>query len=60
MKRWTVKKSETILGALKRNKQELLMLSAIFFVMAVVITTNHGTALAQSVGFNGDTVGDIE
>ena len=36
MKRWTVKKSETILGALKRNKQELLMLSAIFFVMAVV------------------------
>lgn len=50
MKRWTVKKSETILGALKRNKQELLMLSAIFFVMAVVITTNHGTALAQSVG----------
>ena len=60
MKRWTVKKSETILGALKRNKQELLMLSAVFFVMAVVITTNHGTALAQSVGFNGDTVGDIE
>ena len=44
----------------KINKQNLLMLSVICFVMAVIITTNHGTALAQSVGFNGDTVGDIE
>lgn len=54
------KKSETVLGVLKRNKQDLLMLGVICFVMAVIITTNHGTALAQSVGFNGDTVGDIE
>ena len=47
--------------ALKRiNKQDLLMIGIICFTMAIIITTNHGTALAQSVGFTGDTVGDIE
>ena len=60
MKRWTVKKSETVLGILKINNRDLFMLCVICFGIAVISTTNHGTALAQSVGFNGDTVGDIE
>lgn len=60
MKIWTINKKDSFFNILNRNKQDLLMLGIICFIMAIIITINHGTAFAQSVGFNGETIGDIE